>query len=328
MPLLQMYETVLTGQPYPIKALWIARHNFVNQNPDNNKVLKEIVPRMEFIVVADMFMNDSAQYADIVLPTCSFFEYLDVVQPIDQLLPYMQLQPKVIEPYYESRPDREIVNELGARMGLGKDFGLNAEQYIGLLLSSGHVSVEGITLDKLGKGPIEVPPYDVPVFRTSSGRIEFYSERMKEFGEELPVYKEPLESARQPLAKKYPLSYLTAHTKYGCHGSLDNVSWLRELDAQPLLEMNPLDAEERGITDGDIVVAFNDRGKVKLKAKIHQGIKPGVVNINQGWWRHHYAEGTHQALTHAVINPAQAAVFDPNSALFDVLVEVRKTGEG
>jgi hypothetical protein len=58
-------------------------------------------------------------------------------------------------------PDREIVNGLGARMGLGGDFSLSAEQYIGLLLSSGHVSVKGITLEKLGKGPIEVPSYDV-----------------------------------------------------------------------------------------------------------------------------------------------------------------------
>ncbi|MCJ7523582.1 MAG: molybdopterin-dependent oxidoreductase, partial [Dehalococcoidia bacterium] len=324
MPLLQAYEAIESGKPYPVKALWLAGHNFMNQNPDNNRVLKELVPRLEFIVVADMFMTSSAQHADIVLPTRSFFEYLDLLPPLDILSPYMQLQPKVIEPLYESKPDREIVNELGVKMGLGKDFVLSAEQYVERVLSSGHPSMEGVTLEKLKKGPVEVAPYNVSGFRTPSGRIEFYSEQMREFGQELPRYIEPLESTRQPLGKKYHLSYLSTHTKYGNHSLLANVSWLRELDPEPLLEINPLDAERRGIKDGDMVIAFNDRGMVKLKARIHEGIRHGAVNINEGWWHHHFAEGSYQALTHATINPAQMAVFEPNSAMYDNLVEVRK----
>jgi len=324
MQLLKAYEAITMGQPYPIKALWLAGHNFMNQNPDNNRVLKELVPHLEFIVVADLFMTDSARYADIVLPTCSFFEYLDLVPPLDILSPYIQLQPKIIEPLYESKPDRDIVNEIGLRMGLGKDFPLSAEQYVGRVLSSGHPSMEGVTLEKLKEGPVEVAPYNVTGFNTQSGRIEFYSERMKDFGQELPVYLEPIESARRPQAKKYPLSYLSTHTKYGNHSFLANIAWLRELDPEPLLEMNPLDAAARGIVDGDIVIAFNDRGRVKLKAKVHEGIRPGVVNINEGWWHHHFAEGSYQELTHATINPAQLAVFEPNSAMYDNLVEVRK----
>jgi molybdopterin-containing oxidoreductase family molybdopterin binding subunit len=327
MPLLQVHDAIIAGQPYPVKGLWLAGHNFMNQTPDNNKVLRELVPRLEFIVVADMFMNASAQYADVVLPTCSFFEHLDLVTPIDVLSPYVQLQPKVIEPLYESKSDRDIVNELGSRMGLGEEFSLSAEQYVERVISSGHPSMEGITLEKLKEGPVEVAPYDVEGFRTPSGRIEFYSEGMKQFDQELPVYIEPLEGARRPLAKKYPLSYLSTHTKYGNHSLLANIAWMRELDPEPLLEMNPLDAEQRDIRDGDMVVVVNDRGSVHVKARVHKGIRPGVVNINEGWWHHHFAEGSHQALTHAAINPAQAAVFEPNSALYDSLVEIRKAGE-
>jgi len=324
MPLLKAYEAITMGQPYPIKALWLAGHNFMNQDPDNNRVIKELIPNLEFIVVADLFMTDSARYADIVLPTCSFYEHLDLLPPLDILSPYVQLQPKIIEPLYESRPDRNIVNEIGLRMGLPKDFPLSAEQYVERVLSSGHPSMEGVTLEKLKKGPVEVAPYDITGFNTASGRIEFYSERMKEYGQELPVYIEPIESVRQPQAKKYPLSYLSTHTKYGNHSFLANIAWLRELDAEPLLEMNPIDAAARGIIDGDMVVAFNDRGMVKLKVKVHEGIRPGVVNINEGWWHHHFAEGSYQELTHATINPAQLAVFEPNSAMYDNLVEVRK----
>ena len=81
MQLLKAYEAITTGQPYPIKALWVAGHNFMNQDPDNNRVIKELIPNLEFIVVADLFMTDSARYADIVLPTCSFYEHLDLLPP-------------------------------------------------------------------------------------------------------------------------------------------------------------------------------------------------------------------------------------------------------
>jgi anaerobic dimethyl sulfoxide reductase subunit A len=226
-PLLQAYDAIVKGEPYPIRSLWIAGHNFMNQNPDSRRVLNELVPALDFIVVADMFLTDSARYADFVLPTCSFYEQLDLLTPLDILSPYIQLQPKVIEPLPDSRTDRDIVNEVGLRMGLGPDFVLTSEQYVERVLSSGHPSMEGVTLEKLEKGPVEAAPYDVTGFRTPSGRIEFYSEAMKPFGQELPVYLEPVESARRPLSREYPLSYLSTHTKYGNHSLLANVSWLR-----------------------------------------------------------------------------------------------------
>ena len=327
MPLLQMYEAIEQGQPHPVKALWLAEHNLMNQDVDNNRILNELVPRLDFIVVADIFMTASARHADIVLPVCSFYEHVDLVPPLQGPNIYLQISPKVIEPLHESRPDVEIVNELADRMGQGEHFGMTAEQYIEMLVTSRHPSMQGVTLDRLKEGPVELPDFDVPAFATASGRFEFYSERMVEFGQELPVYIEPIESARQPLGRKYPLSYLSTHTKYGNHALFAAESWLRELDPEPLLEIHPTDAGERGIEDGDMVVAFNDRGRVKLKAKVHDGVRPGVVNINQGWLHDQYPEGTHQALTHGVINPAQTAVFEPNSALYDNLVEVRKAGE-
>jgi molybdopterin-containing oxidoreductase family molybdopterin binding subunit len=82
MPVLQMHEAILTGKPYPIKALWMVRINLINADPDFNKMIKEIIPRLELIVVADMFMSTSAQYADIVLPACSFYECTDLLSPI------------------------------------------------------------------------------------------------------------------------------------------------------------------------------------------------------------------------------------------------------
>ena len=328
MPLLQMNEAIVTGKPHPIKALWMAKTNLVNMNPNFNRFTRELVRHLELIVVADMFMTTSAQYADFVLPACSWFEYTDVVMPVGVgSHNYLQLQQKAIEPLYESRSDFDMLASLAKRMGLEGFMEESPEQAVELVLASGDPSMEGITLEKLKRGPVAPAPHSVPDFATPSGRLEFYSEKLKDFGQELPVYLEPLESSRRPLAATHPLSFMTAHPRLRSHSTFGKVAWLRELDPKPTLDMNPADAQPRRIQDGDLVRVFNDRGEVKLTAKVHQGIRPGLVNVCEGWSPGDYADGNHQALTHGTINAAQLAVHEPNAAFHDTLVQVERIEE-
>jgi molybdopterin-containing oxidoreductase family molybdopterin binding subunit len=327
--LLRFYEAVLTEKPYPIKALCTTRHNLMNQDPNFNRITREMVPRLEFIVASDMFMNTSACYADIVLPGCSHFEYSDLDQPVGVgAHNYLMFHPKIIEPPYECRPELDVATDVARRMGIEGFLGQTQEEYIEQVLASGHPSMKGVTMEKLGEGPVLPATYSLPDFNTPSGKLEFYTERLKDFGQELPVYLEPRESARTPLAQKYPLSLTTAHPKYRYHSMFANISWIRELDKEPVVEMNPADAQARGIRDGDLVRVFNDRGEVSIKAIVHQGVRPGLANIYQGWWPEHYVAGTHQALTDNVINPAQEAIYEPNAALFDTLVQIEQIKEG
>jgi anaerobic selenocysteine-containing dehydrogenase len=329
-PVLKVYDAIAGGDPYPIKALWIAKHNMLNQLPGYRRIAEELLPHLEFVVVADLFMNASARYADVVLPACGFFEQNNLLMPpggSPGVHSYLQLQQKVIEPLYECKPDLQILRELSQRMGFGQHFRQTDEEFIELLLSWDHPSLAGITLEKLKQGPVQVPHYDVPAFLTPSGRMEFYCEKLLEAGEQLPGYLEPLESGRKPLVQDYPLTFLTAHTRYRAHSLFTNVDWLTRFDPEPFLEINTGDAQARGIADGDTVLAFNDRGRIKLRARVHKGIRPGVVNVNQGWWPEHYLEGSHQDLTHAVINPAQQVVYEPNAALYDVAVQVERARE-
>jgi len=326
--LLQMYDTIVTEQPFPVKALWMTRHNLVNQDPNLNLMTRDLFPRLELVVVADMFMSTSAQYADFVLPVCSSFEAADLVAPLGNgSHSYLQLQRKVIEPLYESRSDLEVFASLAGKMGMDGFLDGSVDEYLEAMLASGHPSMEGVTLDRLSEGPVLPTPYDAPVFATPSGRMEFYSEQLKAFGQELPVYLQPLENQPTPRADKYPLSLSTTHPKYRLHSMFANVSWIREFDAEPALDINPADAETRHIEDGDPVRVFNDRGQVKVKARVHQGIRPGTVNICQGWSPWDYVDGTHQSLTHETLNPAQAAIFQPNAAFYDTVVEVELVRE-
>lgn len=328
LPIMQMYDAIVNGMPFPIRALWLTRLNMMNSLANFNRITKELIPLLEFIVVTDLFMTTSAQYADIVLPACSIYECSDIYWPIGNgSHNYLQLQQKVIEPLYESKSDLEIVASLAKKMGMDDFLTESAEELVARLLDSGHPSMEGITLEKLKEGPMLPAISSMPAFGTPSGRLEFYVERLRDFGQELPFYMEPLESQRTPLAQKYPLSLITPHPKYRSHSMFANLPWIRELDPEPTLEMNSADAQTRGIREGDLVRVFNDRGDVKVKVKLNQGVKAGLVKLEEGWWPTDYVEGTHQALTHETINPAQQAVFEPNFACYDVLVEVESAGE-
>jgi molybdopterin-containing oxidoreductase family molybdopterin binding subunit len=196
-------------------------------------------------------------------------------------------------------------------------------------LKSPHL--RGITLEDLKKGPAKLyhgsQPYvefEDKRFRTPSGRMEFYSENYAEMGEAFPVYKEPPESARGEKAKQYPLIFFSTHTRWRWHSNFQNSAWLREYKPEPELEMNPRDARARNVTHGDIVTVFNDRGKCRVKAKLTEGVRPGMVNLEQGWWAKNFLEGSHQHLTHDTINPAQEMVGLANISYLDALVEVKK----
>jgi len=281
------------------------------------------VPRLDFIVVADLFMTTSAQYADIVLPAAGPYESTDLYSPLgDGSHNYLQLQPKVIEPLHESRSDINIFASIAAAMGMDDYLVQSPEEYINQMLASGHPSTEGITVEQLEENPRLPNAHAIQGFGTASGRFEFYTELLKPFGQELPIYLEPMESPKTRKAQDYPLTLLTTHPKYRIHSMFANVSWIREIDQGPVLEINPADAEARGVADGGTVRAFNDRGEVILRAWTNSGIRPGSINICQGWSPEHFIGGTYQAMTHETINPAQQAIYQPNIAQYDTLVEV------
>ena len=124
-------------------------------------------------------------------------------------------------------------------------------------------------------------------FPTPSGKIEIYSQRVADMNDPevppIPKYIETWESRNDPLAKKYPLQLFTTHAKRRAHTQFETIPWLRELQPQAL-EINPIDAEARGIRDGDEVRVFNDRGETITRAEVTPRIMPGVVNLPEGAW--------------------------------------------
>jgi anaerobic selenocysteine-containing dehydrogenase len=170
-PILSLHSAVTQGEPFPIKAIWCAGHNFVTTLPDTNKVVGELLPELELLVVCDLFMTATARYADFVLPVTSFYENTDI-----SMFSYnLQLQRKIIDPLYESRSDFRIAADLGRRMGFGQYFHKTEEQYIEEILALNRPATEGITLEKLKQGPVKVKLPDMPGrLNTPTGRVTFY----------------------------------------------------------------------------------------------------------------------------------------------------------
>lgn len=328
--ILPLYEAVISGKPYPVKALWLAFINFVNQCAHSGRIVRDLIPKLDFIVATELFMTPTARFADIVLPVCTYLEFSDLI-PFPY--PFVQLQQKVIEPLYESRSDVDIATGLARRLGLAEYFASGEEGFIDLMLNSGHVSLEGITREKLREGPQAlfnmpdmVQELDIP-FSTPSKKIEIYSEALRGFGQALPVYLEPLETPLGSAETRYPLAFIQGHSRFRTHSMFANVPSLLDLNPEPLVEINPQDAGARGIGDGDLVTVFNGRGRVTLRARVTGAVGPRVVQITQGWWIDQFREGSVNHLTHDAVNPVQAAVYEPNMHMNDVAVEVERVPE-
>lgn len=287
-------QMLATHDP-PLRMAWVERGNPVTQNPETNTVLRAF-RTLDFRVVVDQFLTDTAREADLVLPAKTMFEQSDVIGAYWH--PYIQLKQKVMEPPGEVKPESEVYYMLARRLGC------NEHQMQGRIPEPGDHAIEQflrskldpfpeLTLDRLREGPILAPGHqDVAfadhVFPTPSGKIELRSEEAARRWntERLPVYFEPEESRRSDSARaaRYPLYLMTPNTKNRIHSQFNNLKMIRQFGDKPFLLISPGDAQKRSIADGAEVRVFNARGTIRIEAKLDNGIKPGCVSVTNGWW--------------------------------------------
>ncbi len=194
---------VKTGKPYPIKAFIKANGNPVHNCPNRSRWTEETFPQMELVVEFDIWMTDTGELADYVLPDCTAFERMELVAP--GCYNHVVLQEPAIEPLGEARDPSYLWRELSKRVGLGEYFDKTAEDWIAIRIQSPFPMIANIdpplTMERLKKekrvraAVPETPfdPYASRKFTTASGRIEFYVERLAEMGEAFAKYRPTLE---------------------------------------------------------------------------------------------------------------------------------------
>ncbi|MFC2012568.1 molybdopterin-dependent oxidoreductase, partial [Chloroflexota bacterium] len=279
-------DQIDSGKPYPIKALFGAGLN-TTFFPNSNRLVENL-KKLDFIVVSDFFENSGTEVADIVLPIASWLERQILINTPGRA----KLIEPAIEPAGESWPEWQIYSELAKRLGFGSEFwDGDLEKCLDYILEPSGITVQDLKQHPEGvKSPVSRRParnYEQEGFRTPSGKVEISSSVLAQYGyEPLPVYKEPLESpvSRPDLVDSYPLVLTSgARIVQFTHSQYRNIPRLRRAVPEPLVEINPADAEPRGIKSGDMVVVSSPRGRTKLKANVTDAILPGVIHAMHHW---------------------------------------------
>ncbi len=265
----------------PIKSLYIYNSNPAIVAPNGNKVRKGLERKDLFIVVHDLFLTETAKYADIVLPATSSYENTDFYTSYWHN--HIQIQEPVIEPYFESKSNTEVFRLLAKAMGFDDPaFSETDEELIKQALHNPeNPYFDGITFEELAEKKYvkaNIKPLLSSKLKTPSGKIELYSKKMMEAGlPPLPTY--------IPLADDgdFPFLFVPAPTHNFLNSTFSNNEKHVSMEKEPKLHMNIADAKERNIEDGDVVRVWNDRGECILKASVGKDVLPGVV-VSQGLW--------------------------------------------
>ena len=327
----------------------LAGNCLINQHGDINRtaaILRD-TSKCEFIVCSDLFMTASAKFADVLLPGVSMFEGENITQPW-QYGDFVGFNNQVIEPMCEGRFEYDWLSEVAEKIGLGPQFteGRTLGQWL-----------EWCYEDLRRKEP-ELPDYETfkkagiyryqntPVriafadqrrdidhhpFPTPSGKVELFSPkiwqtRFRDFMPAIPRYVDPPEGPNDPLREQYPLQLIGWHTKRRCHSLHDNNQAMHAIDPQALW-MHPKDAQARGITEGQQVVIWNDRGRVQIGAHLTERIMPGVVALSQGAWYAPDENGTDHGGCINVLTSLRPTPYARGNGQHTNLVEVRPAEE-
>ncbi|MEW9668675.1 molybdopterin-dependent oxidoreductase [Ammoniphilus sp. 3BR4] len=320
---------LLELQDPPVKALFIYGANPAVVAPDANRVMKGLAREDLFTVVHDLFLTDTAKYADIVLPATSSFENMDLYKSYWH--PYIQLQEPVIAKVGESKSNFELFQMLAKTMGFSDEEFLESEEDL-VQQALDHPSnpyLKGITFEGLKENSwmklnlSEEKPF-LQKLPTSTGKIELYSEEMKKQGmPPLPTYiplLEGFDGEHGPAeSEKFPLMLITPPNHNFLNSTFSNVEKHQKLEKKPILQIHSQDAKRRGISDGDVVRVWNERGSCELAAKVIDHMLPGVV-VSQGLW------GEDREKPQAVnkLTPSRIADMGGGATFFSTTVEVIK----
>ena len=274
-----------------------------HSNSNDTKRILQTEGKLSYLILSDLFMTPSAKFADILLPGVSFFEIDNIPSPwADD--DYLLYNHHITEPLFKGRFEYEWIREVARLLGLKREFdcGLSgADQWLRYVY------------DQCRRSETELPEFDefkeksfyvykshkplvnfseninegVP-FNTPSGKIEIFSKTLYDMNRPEDIPGSPghiycAEGPEDPLKEKYPLQLIAYHTKRRCHSQNEENSLLEALDPTALW-INPADASARGISDGDMVEVFNDRGIIRIPAKVTRRIAAGTVAVSEGGW--------------------------------------------
>ncbi len=297
-----------------IGALVVYNSNPLAVAPQSRRVAEGLAREDLFTVVLEHFLTDTADMADYVLPATTQLEHLDVHTSYGHT--YAMINEPAIAPLGEAKPNTQIFRELAQRMGFTEACFADSDE----TLARAAFKPEWVDFEELrrvGWVKLALPeaPFAEGHFLTPNGRAQ-----MDVPGLGVPDFVPGYESRQSApeLAQRYPLAMISPPARNFLNSSFANLTSLRDIEGEPLLEMHPDDAAARGISDRSSVRIFNDRGSSRCACRVTHRARPGVVNGLGIWWRKLSGDGTNvNELTHQRLTDIGRA-----PTFYDCLVEV------
>ncbi|PQJ62607.1 DmsA/YnfE/YnfF family dimethyl sulfoxide reductase [Photobacterium angustum] len=340
----------------PIKFIWnYAGNCLINQHSDINRThdILQDEKACEMIVVIDNHMTSSAKYADIVLPDCTTSEQSDFcMDGAAASMPYFIFASQAIKPRFECKPIYDIMTGVAKRMGVEQAFteGRTQEEWLQWMYAETvkqnndpHLP-DYDTMRKQGiyKKQFERPHVPYEDFRanpeanplpTPSGKIEIYSEQLATIAKEwqldsdehitpIPEYHSTFNGWDSKDRKEYPLQLTGFHYKARAHSTYGNVALLKAAAPQELW-MNPIDAQTRGIKNGDLVNVRSKQGELNVRVKVTPRIMPHVTALGEGAWYSPNSKGVDQAGSINVLTTSRPSPLAKSNPSHTNLVEVK-----
>ncbi|ASJ13915.1 molybdopterin-dependent oxidoreductase [Thermococcus radiotolerans] len=261
-PQIKLAEYIERGE---IKFLYVYNSNPLASLPNQNRLRKALRESDVFVVTHDIFLTDTALYSDVVLPANTFFERLDIADSYYHR--YIALNKPVARLHGKS--NSEVTRLLARALGIDNPYLYESdEEVIRKILELNGLSWEELKARGFIKAPKKPRTWETP-----SGKIEFYSQRAVGRGlSPVPEYRKF--EGKYPLRLLTPTYRMTITSQYhNTHGMID-----------PNLYINPSDAKERDIEDGDTVKVFNDNGSIRTEARLTEDVPRGIVVLYKAFW--------------------------------------------
>ncbi|MGF1829905.1 dimethyl sulfoxide reductase subunit A [Photobacterium angustum] len=340
----------------PIKFIWnYAGNCLINQHSDINRThdILQDEKACEMIVVIDNHMTSSAKYADIVLPDCTTSEQSDFcMDGAAASMPYFIFASQAIKPRFECKPIYDIMTGVAKRMGVEQAFteGRTQEEWLQWMYAETvkqnndpHLpDYETMRKQGIYKKQFERPHVPYEDFRanpeanplpTPSGKIEIYSEQLATIAKEweldsdehitpIPEYHSTFNGWDSKDRKEYPLQLTGFHYKARAHSTYGNVALLKAAAPQELW-MNPIDAQARGIKNGDLVNVRSKQGELNVRVKVTPRIMPHVTALGEGAWYSPNSKGVDQAGSINVLTTSRPSPLAKSNPSHTNLVEVK-----
>ena len=300
-----------------IEALIVYNSNPLAVAPDSSKVVLGFAREDLFTVVLEHFQTDTADYADFILPATTQLEHWDVHTTYGHT--DILLNQPAIAPWGQAKSNTDIFRALAKHMDFTDACFDDDDVTLCRTAFDSRVDFELL----LNQGFVSLPTQDAPFangnFPTPSGRCEFFSPRLAKQGlDGLPDYLPNFESANS--TPHFPLAMISPPARNFLNSSFVNVKSLRDIEGEPHIEINTIDAAQRHIQTGDTVRVYNLRGQYHCKAEVTLRARIGVVNGLGVWWRKLGVQGTNvnELTSQALTDLGHAPTF------YDCAVEVEK----